>query len=618
MDTLEELTTEGAPQWPELCKLVGIAADWAWELDRDYRYSAMHGRNIFALSDAKQQSLIGKRPWETGLEIKGSQDWQDHQVQLSEGKPFRNLLVQKRYPDGKVLYAHISGAPHFDSNGEFVGYRGIGVDVTERQLADLEHIWFSAVVDNSPDSILITDIDTQTFLYCNKYAYTSRGITKEEQLATHPGVLTGLTPTQLAVTYQETIAAGEKGIMGEPYIVPDVTGRRLSYRQLYRKAINVDGRWILSTVSRDVTPRILAEEATALTAQMYEARCAVDDLVDEHLKFEEIAYLACQRIAKSGQFANATILLKNAENDYIEVAASTGTGSTRLADYKLDITKVSVRQETGRSVIEEAFYSRRAAVCTKFESEPSARDLNYLLDDKTIRSVAAFPLPSHSEPVGVVVLFSKKRRAFNDKCIEIGNGIGLKLSNALSKASFEKEAQDAHERISHMNTYDPLTGLPNTLLFDEILRMEVANSVKHKLPFTIFVIELDKGSNLNATLGNAATEQLVCIVAIRLRACLRRQITITRLGNNRFVVLAPDTALTEDAESLAQRMLSAINQPMTIQDQVLCSSASIGISIVDARKDIEGDLLGPAQAAATIAMQEKSNSIIFASTAAEE
>jgi diguanylate cyclase (GGDEF)-like protein len=91
-------------------------------------------------------------------------------------------------------------------------------------------------------------------------------------------------------------------------------------------------------------------------------------------------------------------------------------------------------------------------------------------------------------------------------------------------------------------------------------------------------MDLDRYKNINDTLGHASGDQLLNVMATRLQSCVRRSDTVARLGGDEFVVILNNVTLEEDAASLAQKILSAVSEPVAIGGHEVASTASIGIS----------------------------------------
>jgi diguanylate cyclase (GGDEF)-like protein len=78
---------------------------------------------------------LGKTPWETTSSSPDEAGWKVHKQMVETRMPFRDFEVARAVPDGGVRYFAVSGHPHYDLRGNFLGYRGVGRDVTEIALA---------------------------------------------------------------------------------------------------------------------------------------------------------------------------------------------------------------------------------------------------------------------------------------------------------------------------------------------------------------------------------------------------------------------------------------------------------------------------------------------------
>lgn len=113
--------------------LTDLSSDWYWELDADFRFCRFEGRLVTERPHVFQK-YIGQLPWEM-LES-GDSEPPRASVYIRQQKPFRNRISRRDLPNGKVIYFSASGEPIFDAAGRFIGYRGIGRDITPQKLAE--------------------------------------------------------------------------------------------------------------------------------------------------------------------------------------------------------------------------------------------------------------------------------------------------------------------------------------------------------------------------------------------------------------------------------------------------------------------------------------------------
>ena len=139
--------------------------------------------------------------------------------------------------------------------------------------------------------------------------------------------------------------------------------------------------------------------------------------------------------------------------------------------------------------------------------------------------------------------------------------------------------KQAEERIQYLATHDSLTGLPNRVMFGELLSHVLAQGRRNRRRFAVLFIDLDRFKCINDRLGHDAGDALLVQVAHRLKDGLRSSDVVARLGGDEFVMLLQDLPASEAASTIARKMLSAVIQPMVINGQECRVTASIGISI---------------------------------------
>jgi PAS domain S-box-containing protein len=109
--------------------LLGIAADWYWELDADLRFTRVDAWNLPA-GALHEAEVLGKTRWELPHQDMTAAQWAEHIATLKARRPFRDFVLKVITPDGGRSYLSISGEPVFDGAGRFSGYWGVGRGVT--------------------------------------------------------------------------------------------------------------------------------------------------------------------------------------------------------------------------------------------------------------------------------------------------------------------------------------------------------------------------------------------------------------------------------------------------------------------------------------------------------
>jgi PAS domain S-box-containing protein len=116
--------------------LLAVAADWYWETDAQLRFTHLSEQGQGGSGLAIEQRL-GKTPWEIGDFGLDADAMDSHRADLESRIPFHDLLIRRQMPDGATRWLSVSGQPRFDARGVFVGYWGVGRDITTQHEAEL-------------------------------------------------------------------------------------------------------------------------------------------------------------------------------------------------------------------------------------------------------------------------------------------------------------------------------------------------------------------------------------------------------------------------------------------------------------------------------------------------
>ncbi|MFW9270376.1 phosphodiesterase DibA [Pseudomonas sp. NR3] len=157
--------------------------------------------------------------------------------------------------------------------------------------------------------------------------------------------------------------------------------------------------------------------------------------------------------------------------------------------------------------------------------------------------------------------------------------------------------KDSEHELAHLAHHDPLTGLPNRLLFCDRTEQTVASAQLHKRGCALLLLDLDHFKNINDSLGHAVGDELLKSVAQRFLGLFAPGITLARLGGDEFAVLAENCSQPGQAAALARRILDALKEPVQLGDQSLFINASIGISLFPGDALSAGQLLRNADSA---------------------
>jgi diguanylate cyclase (GGDEF)-like protein/PAS domain S-box-containing protein len=140
------------------------------------------------------------------------------------------------------------------------------------------------------------------------------------------------------------------------------------------------------------------------------------------------------------------------------------------------------------------------------------------------------------------------------------------------------ERKQAEETIRELAYHDPLTGLPNRMLFNDRLSVELARAKRNRQKLALMILDLDYFKDVNDTLGHGMGDQLLRAVGNRLTGLLRGNDTVARMGGDEFLLLLPEIARGEDVAYVAGKILKAIREPFLVDGNRLRITTSIGIA----------------------------------------
>lgn len=115
--------------------LLSMAADWYWEMDREFRFTHL-AEDRAGQSGLELENRLGKTPWEIEAMGLSDEELDAHRADLEAHRAFHGLVARRRAPDGSLRFVSISGEPRFDAQGSFRGYWGVGRDVTHEVQAE--------------------------------------------------------------------------------------------------------------------------------------------------------------------------------------------------------------------------------------------------------------------------------------------------------------------------------------------------------------------------------------------------------------------------------------------------------------------------------------------------
>lgn len=596
---------QGAPEWSVLQAMLSLGIDWIWEVDSDGRLLRLEGRQLEGDSQATPSSLLGKRRVDLGFAAV-SAEAADPFASMSGA--FRNLVCQRELSGGAQCFVELAGAPVLDERGHCTGYRGTGKDVSRDEERRLLAERFQATMDAAPDIIIISDIETHRFVYVNDTACEITGYPREELLKIPGYQLTGRSREQADELFRNLRHAGPEGITDEPHLGASKDGRRRGWWEPHHRLVEIDGRPLAVTASREVTDRVLAQEAARHAKRMYAALSATNEAIMHAQTPEALFNDVCRAAVDAGELAAAHILFLNDDTGELDVMAMAGQGQdlTRRA-----VISVDPSRPEGLGMAGTAFRTGRPQVTDDFMNDPRTRPWHELARKSRLKGAAAVPILSDDRPLGVLYLCSSQRRAFDEEVIALMERMAENVAHALRTLEHEADRQRAEERVRYLATHDSLTGLPNRAMFGELLDQAVITARRYGNRPAVLFIDLDRFKLVNDSLGHAAGDLLLQEMARRLKAVLRESDVLSRLGGDEFVVMLHDVARSEDASLVARKLLDAALESVTVLGQDCRVTASIGIAVYPEHGEDQQTLMKNADTAMYLSKEKGKNTYEF-------
>jgi diguanylate cyclase (GGDEF)-like protein/PAS domain S-box-containing protein len=244
-------------------------------------------------------------------------------------------------------------------------------------------------------------------------------------------------------------------------------------------------------------------------------------------------------------------------------------------------TQITVKNARDRryllvnGVAEKRFGMSRADIVGKTASDIFPKvpaDIIASNDDRTLRSDAGLFLDEHrweSQVLGPRFITSR-RIGIKDE-----SGEARYIINVVDDVTDRRRAD---EKIAHLAHYDALTDLPNRALFREQVERELRR-IRHGEQFALLYIDIDEFKGINDSLGHPVGDELLKVVAARLKSCIRESDLVARLGGDEFAVIQTNIGDVASVMEFVKRVHAAIRQPYQCLGHQLSTDASIGIAL---------------------------------------
>jgi diguanylate cyclase (GGDEF)-like protein/PAS domain S-box-containing protein len=480
--------------------------------------------------------------------------------------------------DGSVIWLWVISHVIRDAGGKPVYRQVLLLDITARKLA--EHALreaeerYRTLVEQIPAAVIVTSAEPVvrpdgslhypvTFLSQRIEEVT--GFSREEFLAT-PGLwFSRMHPDDQPRVFAEAVRTDETGEPFEAmYRFQRKDGRWVWLENRAVMVRNAEGKPLFwHGLLIDVTERKRAEEL--LLAQTTLLR-----LIAEAAPLSEILELLCHLVEQQAPGLRCSVLLLGSDDRLYH-----GAAPSLPPRYLAAIDGLPIGPQAGSCGT--AAYLDRPIFVEDIASDPRWADYREAALEAGLRACWSTPIRGTGGNVlGTLALYAGEPRGPQPNEERL-----LELATQLAALALERWQES--EELRHRAFHDPLTGLPNRLLFLDRLEHAVARSDRNGGGIAVLFLDLDDFKRVNDTWGHAVGDAVLQEVAARLSRQVRAGDTVARFAGDEFTVLLDGVTGERDVRVVTERLLAALASPIRCGEQEIRMGLSIGAAVATGR-----------------------------------
>ena len=467
---------------------------------------------------------------------------------LKSGQTPITQQINQLRPDGTARMLELKAAP-FSEGAQLLGLVGVARELTADEqrlrLAEQQRSLLESVLAFANDSVLITEAEPSDapgprILYANEAFTRTTGYTLDEVLGKTPRILQGPKSDRRAL---DKIKVALRA--WQPVEVELVNYRKDGtpfWVELSIAPVADEHGWYTHWISiqRDIT-----ERKTSAT-HVERERNEVLELAARNMPLQEV--LARLSASLEREFSYAQVALVLAE-----------PSGPRLYSNQMPHTAQGwERPSVLQMLIRTGEHTPVALGAT--EGGPG-----WWAYTQSVRG-------GQAQHQGVIVLISKD-------AVTLEPEEQARLDAAAQLAGLVIDRYEAQSTLERQALHDPLTGLPNRTHFGQELVYITAAAARQQTQVAVGLMDLDRFKLINDTLGHSAGDQLLQLVAARLRHNLRPGDRLARMGGDEFLLAFTDITHPTQIEHLADRLIAALEQPFLLNEQEVFIRPSVGFSL---------------------------------------
>jgi diguanylate cyclase (GGDEF)-like protein/PAS domain S-box-containing protein len=475
------------------------------------------------------------------------------------------VVVRVQHADGSWRFLESLGNNLLDNpavHGIVVAARDVTERVATEEALRQSNTRFRALVQNLSDVITIVGPEGR-LIYSSPAAERMFGFQEDDESWTDPMARVHPDDLDRVVTEMGAMLA-DGGTDPVSFRLRVADGSYRDVEAIVQDLTDEPSVGGVVATTRDVTERAHAETLVANQAQILR-------LIAEGAPLSETLATICSVVESQVPNALCSVMLV----DEVEHVLHTGAAPSLPTEYSRACDGLPIGPSTG-SCGTAAHYGT-SIIVEDIATDPRWADYRDLAADHGLAACWSTPVLASSgdRVLGTFAVYYREPQAPPPDSEAIVAMVSPLAAIAIERKTFE-------DRLAYQAQHDPLTGLPNRVLFVEFMTLAIARSERRQTTSAVLFLDLDRFKVVNDSLGHDAGDELMVKLSTRLCAAVRPGDTVARFGGDEFTVLCDDLSL-DDARSqaidVAQRLLDVIEAPVQLNGEDQHLSASIGIAI---------------------------------------
>ena len=443
--------------------------------------------------------------------------------------------------DGSAFWAHVIIDAIHDDNGQLIGYANITRDCTEQRELQrerrAEEETFRLLVESVTDYAIYMLDPGGHVVNWNTGAQRAKGYTTQEILGQH-----------FSLFYSSQERQNKTPMIN--LNIARTTGRFEDQGWRYRKDGSAFWAHVVIDAIHDENGKLVGY--AKITRDITERR----EYEQQILRARDLAEAQSERMTSMSRFLD-TIITSIPSCVLVEDAVSR------------ELLLVNRKAEQLFGVEKNSMHGKKPHECLP----PELSDYFNVLADTALRSEGVHQSERQ------LITASGERILHTRAATVRGNDARTQYVMLIVDDVTDQRAADA--RIHHMAHHDYLTSLPNRILFRQRLNDALRQGERHERQTAALCLDLDNFKNVNDALGHQMGDELLRVIAKRLRAVLREQDTLARIGGDEFAIVLPNLNHQQEASMVAQRLIEVVRPPVNVDGHNLTVGLSIGIAFAD-------------------------------------